>query len=85
VCSSDLQMDLQERVQYWLSINPDRESCREAERQMLSLNSQDEVWIEARMQEFEQVLANASGTESNQQSARASALSPNARPPMGAG
>ena len=46
-------MDLLERIALWRSINPDPNFCRNAEREMLSLSSQDETWINARMREFE--------------------------------
>ncbi|MET0971348.1 MAG: hypothetical protein ABWY18_19270 [Tardiphaga sp.] len=49
-------MDLHERIELWRSIDPDPTFCRKAEREMLSLSSQDESWIDARMREFEQAL-----------------------------
>jgi hypothetical protein len=52
-------MDLQARVEFWKSIDPNPEFCRRAEREMLMLSSSDTEWIAARMRDFEQVL----GTE----------------------
>jgi hypothetical protein len=49
-------MNLEERIELWRSIDPDPEFCRKAEREMLSLSSQDETWIAARMREFDQAL-----------------------------
>lgn len=49
-------MDLQARVEFWKSIDPDPDFCRRAEREMLMLSSQDTDWIEARMRDLEQVL-----------------------------
>jgi hypothetical protein len=49
-------MDLQARVEFWRSIDPDPEFCRKAEREMLMLSSQDADWIEARMRDLERVL-----------------------------
>jgi hypothetical protein len=52
-------MDLQARVEFWKSIDPDPEFCRRAEQEMLLLSSSDMEWIAARMRDFEQAL----GTE----------------------
>jgi len=49
-------MDLQARVEFWKSIDPDPDFCRRAEREMLMLSSQDADWIEARMRDLEQAL-----------------------------
>lgn len=48
-------MDLQARVEFWKSIDPNPEFCR-AEREMLMLSSSDTEWIAARMRDFEEAL-----------------------------